>query len=67
MENDFSDLMKELHGAAQEVSYFQAAEGSDYTREADARKVAWGRWVALKEIAMKHGVFDPEDFKNYLV
>jgi hypothetical protein len=61
------DLLEALKTLAVEVSYFNAAEGSDYTREAGSRRAAQAKFNTLVEIAKERGIYNPEDFKNYLV
>jgi hypothetical protein len=62
-----TSLLNALHEAASNVSYFNAAEGPSYYAEAGARAAARSQWEALVEEAISRGIYDPEDFKDYLL
>lgn len=61
------DLLTALHEAASLLSFYNAAEGRSWEEEMDRRGVASANFYALKEEAMRRGVYSPDDFKNYLV
>lgn len=60
-------LLTALADAAGRVSYFNAAEGTQYTQEGGARRAAKDAWHALVDEATERGIFDPENYKGYLV
>lgn len=64
---DNSALLNELHLAASQVSRFNAADWEQIGREREAAGKAWARWVDLKQMAQQRGIYNPEEFKRYLV
>jgi hypothetical protein len=62
-----TSLLNALHEAASNVSYFNAGEGDCYRMEAGARAAAKSQWNALVEEAINRGIYDPADFKDYLL
>ena len=61
------ELLTALADAASRLSYYNAAEGTQYTRERDARHAARDAWDDLVTEASARGVFDPECYKGYLI
>lgn len=49
-------LLEELHKAAKNVSYFNAAEGDDWGKEQHGRDLANGHFRAVHVEAMKRGL-----------
>lgn len=62
-----SGLLNALHEAAQDVSFFNAGEGPSYYAETNGRHAAISRWEALLEEAKFRGLYNPSDFKDYLL
>lgn len=60
-------LLQELHDAAAELSYFNAAEGDNWYREQGARSKAQARYTTLVNVAAERGIYNKDDFKGYLV
>ena len=60
-------LIQELHDAANDLSYYNAAEGDTYRYEATARSQAQKRWNALVNEAIQRGIYNKDDFRGYLV
>ena len=60
-------LIQALHEAASTLSYYNAAEGDVYRREAGSRAKARARYLDLVEAAIERGVYNKEDFKGYLI
>ncbi len=60
-------LLQELHDAASDLSYYNAAEGDTYRWEAPARAKARARWNSLVNEATERGIYNPDDFRGYLV
>ena len=61
------ELLTALADAASRVSYYNAAEGTQYTREATARHAARQAWDDLVREASERGIFNPESYKGYLL
>ena len=60
-------LLNSLHEAAKDVSYFNAGEGPSWYAETTGRHAALSRWQALLEEAQFRGIYNPDDFKEYLL
>ena len=60
-------LLQALHDAASDLSYYNAAEGDTYRYESGARSAAQKRWNALVNEAIQRGIYNKQDFANYLV
>jgi vacuolar-type H+-ATPase catalytic subunit A/Vma1 len=62
-----TELLNRMHEAAADLSYYNAAEGSDYYREKGARAIAQKHWNTLVEEAVKRGLYEKGDWLEYLV
>jgi hypothetical protein len=61
------ELLQATKEAASLLSFYNAAEGDNWERERTARSVAHAKFYNLKEICMERGIYNPEDFKHFLV
>ena len=62
-----SELLNALHETALRVSYFNAGEGACYRAETNARHAAKSEWDNLVIEAKNRGIYNADDFKNYLL
>ena len=66
---DNSSLLNALHDAASALSFYHSGwDSSEITnRERSQYEAVKHRFYNLKEIAEERGIFQPDEFKRYLV
>ena len=67
MDGSNESLLNAMREAAISVSYFKAAEESQFGSEPKCREIALSRWNALKAEAIRRGIYNKRDWKFHLV